>query len=162
MAIFTRRKMAEQSDAEKTEKLKKFVEETLADENIAKYYLQGTNWNLEDAVSGFKAMKLAEEKRIESRASSHINDSIPASNGNKRSGPLRRGISMANAELVATARERMMSSELSSRLDTSFVLPNITTVKEQNLVDFLKNDLIDKATYQSLTKAGKYRVSHLL
>ena len=154
--------MAETTDAEKAEKLKKFIAETAADDNVANYYLQSEKWNLESAIAGFKELKLAEEKRLESRAAVLENDVRPATTGSKgrdgRVGPLRRGISMANTELVANVREKLVNSELSNRLDTSFVLPNITIVKEPDLVHFLKNDLIDKATYQSLTKAGKFNI----
>ena len=160
--------MAERTDALRAQKLEKFIKETKADCNVATYYLESTNWNVEFAIAGFKELKLAEEKRIKDRAIVNSNEPRPATTVTKRSkghvGPLRRGISMANSELVAGVREKMIISEFSNRLDTSFVLPNITIVKEPDLVDFLKNDLIDKATYQSLTKAGKYAVisKHLL
>lgn len=154
--------MAEPSESEKANKLKAFIAETSADENVAAYYLQSETWDVERAVAGFKELKLAEERRIESRAAVVGKDrprtASEAKTRRERVGPLRRGMSMANTELVANVREKMVSSELTDRLDRSFVLPNITTVKEPDLVQFLKNDLIDKATYQSLTNAGIFHV----
>lgn len=147
------------AQAEKAEKLKRFITETSADENVANYYLQTAKWNLETAIAGFKELKLAEEKRVESRDATLGKERPNIAGGSEtrsRSGVLQRGFSMANTDLVANAREKIVISNLSNRLDTSFVLPNIALVKDKDLVHFIKNDLIDKGTYQSLTKAGKY------
>ena len=157
--------MAVKTDASHGEKLKKFLAETSADENVARYYLECEKWNLETALAGFKQMKLEEEQRSVSRSSGGKGNCDRPKHTEKgdRIGPLRRGLSMANSELVANARLEMENNgkvDGKSQSDLpqttrSFILPNITVVKDQQLVEALKKDLIDKATYQSLTKAGK-------
>ena len=166
--------MADKTDAENAVKLKKFITATEADENVAKYYLESEKWNLERAISDFKYLKWTEEKRIAGRATGGSDATRPmtASSSSERVGPLRRGLSMANSDLVANVRQQIQGCEISSSVEHldfldekptySFILPNITVVQDKELVEFLKKDLIDKATYLSLTKAGKTIVSQYL
>eukprot|EP00794_Sanderia_malayensis_P009689 gene9689-10679_t len=73
-----------------------------------------------------------------------------------------RGLSMASDELVAHVRQQIESCEKSTGYESfdsfdetpncSFILPNITELRDNKLINFLKNDLIDKNTYAALTK----------
>ena len=151
--------MAEVMDAEKTEKLNKFAAQTGSDKYVAEECLKKEQWNLETALSAFKNLTLDKEQRREQKT-----DYVARPADNNRVGVLKRGLSMANSELVAHVRQHIKNCERATNVDKfdyfeetpsyTFMLPDISIQKDKDLVDFLKTDLIDKITYLSLTKAG--------
>ena len=176
-------------DEVKKQHLQQVMKTTGTDEEMARTYLEINKYNVQHAINEIKAMKILEQRHFnnnqgihhaefevgpcetESQSPSQTKTTQLQKKGQQRPLNLRRGLSMASTELIASARQKIEESEKPANDDNfeffedtpncTFPLPNITR-EERDFVEFLKADLIDKHTFVSLSDAGKLKLSVVL
>ncbi|XP_032226216.2 OTU domain-containing protein 7B [Nematostella vectensis] len=134
------------------ETLSRFVDRTGADPALARDFLQGTNWNFEEALKAFQELSLGGSFPNKSQNTVKTKTSKP-----------QRGLSVVNSEIVREARNKVSEKDVTSSNGSNecfdemakftFVLPDLTRYP-QDFSEFLRRDLIETSTLVSLEQSG--------